>query len=231
MKKILLFIIVVFLIFNVSATSDQEYYDSSVKINQAYDKFIGSCNNGERTAIIKYAQGNLSKLSGGYSTFKSLRTDDGLVINDFCANNSEDLYNSLISAKEYIKDNDLYSLSLETLIEIKENIFVNGSKITSRKDLTIIEDCNLISNDFKNIMKEYLGYFQVGASSVAILLCMSDLYKLLITKEINNKEAFKKIKGRVIALAIFLLSPVIVNIIIELLNKYIDVEAIKCLES
>ena len=76
-----------------------------------------------------------------------------------------------------------------------------------------------------------MGYFQVAFLAVAIILCIVDLYKLLISKEIDSKKAFKKIKGRLIALVIFLLAPVIINIIIDLINRYVDVEAIKCLES
>ncbi len=231
MKKIILFLITIALIFNVKAVTDNEYNNTIVKLNEAYDKFIGACNNGERTAIIKYAHGDLEQLSGGFSTFKSLTTDGGNRINDICANYAENLYNTLNYAKRYVDNNDLYSVSLETMIEIKENVFVNGSRITSRKDLTIIDDCNLIDNDLKKILKEYLGYFQIGCTSITIILCMTDLYKLFVSKEMDNKKTFKKIKGRLIALAILLLAPVIINIIIDLINKYVDVEAVKCLES
>ena len=79
-------------------------------------------------------------------------------------------------------------------------------------------------------MKEYLGYFQIGCAGITVILVISDLYKLLISKEMDNKKTFKKIKGRIIALVIFLLAPVIINIIIDLINRYVDVEAIKCLE-
>lgn len=230
MKKIILFIMAFIIVFNVKAISEDEYYSTMVKLNEAYDKFIGACNSGERVAIIKYAHGDLDKLSGGFSTVANLTTNDGNRINGFCANYVEDLYKALIDAKNYTDGNDLYSMYLETMVEIKENVLVNGSRITSRKDLTIIEDCDLISDDFKKILKEYLGYFQIGCAGITVILVMSDLYKLLISKEMDNKKTFKKIKGRIIALVIFLLAPVIINIIIELINRYVDVEAIKCLE-
>ena len=120
---------------------------------------------------------------------------------------------------------------METEVTIKTNVFVNGSRITSRGDLTIIEDCKLINNDFKKLLKEYLGYCQIAFSALTIILCIADLYKLLVSKEMDSKKTFKKIKGRLIALVIFLLAPVIINIIIDLINRYVDVEAIKCLES
>lgn len=230
MKKIILFIIVFIIIFNVKAISEDEYYSTMVKLNEAYDKFIGACNSGERVAIIKYAHGDLDKLSGGFSTVANLTTSDGNRINGFCANYVEDLYDALIDAKKYTDDNGLYSLSLKTMVVLKENVLVNGSRITSRKDLTIIENCYLINNDFKKMLKEYLGYFQVGCAGITVILVISDLYKLLISKEMDNEKTFKKIKGRIIALVIFLLAPVIINIIIELINRYVDVEAIKCLE-
>ena len=233
MKKIIL-VIITFMIFlgvNAEEIDPKEYDKASVRLNEAYDKFIGACNNGERVAIIKYAKGDIDKVSGGFSLFKTLRTNDGKEINDFCANYAEDLYEAIKSAEPLTKDINLKSILLETEVTIKTNVFVNGSRITSRGDLTIIEDCKLISNDFKKILKEYLGYFQVAFLAVAIILCIVDLYKLLISKEIDSKKAFKKIKGRLIALVIFLLAPVIINIIIDLINSYVNVEAIKCLES
>ncbi len=233
MKKIIL-VIITFMIFlgvNAEEIDPKEYNKASVRLNEAYDKFIGACNNGERVAIIKYAKGDIDKVSGGFSLFKTLRTNDGKEINDFCANYAEDLYEAIKSAEPLTKDINLKSISLETEVTIKTNVFVNGSRITSRGDLTIIEDCKLISNDFKKILKEYLGYCQIAFSALTIILCIADLYKLLVSKEIDSKKAFKKIKGRLIALVIFLLVPVIINIIIDLINRYVDVEAIKCLES
>ena len=92
LKIILLFIMLSFIgNVNVSAISDIEYQEAFVKLNESYDKFIGSCGNDERLAIIEYANGNLEAMRGGYETVKSLKTINGNVINDFCANYAEDL--------------------------------------------------------------------------------------------------------------------------------------------
>ena len=52
MKKIIL-VIITFMIFlgvNAEEIDPKEYDKVSVRLNEAYDKFIGACNNGERVA-------------------------------------------------------------------------------------------------------------------------------------------------------------------------------------
>ncbi len=235
MRKIILLILVFAFISNVYADKNEitysEYQKVFYELNSSYDLFIGACSNLERVAIIEYADGNLEALSGGYDTIKSLTTQNGKTINDVCANYAEDLYEAIKSGEEYVGKNTMYSLNLETEIEIKKNVFVVGSKIQSRDDLTIIDDCNLIDKKFKDVLNEYFGYLEIACVSITIILCITDVYKLLVSKDLDSKKAFKNIKGRIIALVIILLIPVIINIIIGLINNYVDVEAIKCLES
>lgn len=232
LKIILLFIMLSFIgNVNVSAISDIEYQEAFVKLNESYDKFIGSCGNDERLAIIEYANGNLEAMRGGYETVKSLKTINGNVINDFCANYAEDLYKAIKNAEVYIRKNAMYSLKLETEVEIKKNVFVIGTKIQSREDLTIIDDCDLIDREFKNKLNEYFGYLQIFCVSITVILCIVDVFKVFVSNNLDGKKAFKNMKGRIIALVVVLLAPLIVNIIIGLINNYVDVEAIKCLES
>lgn len=235
MRKIILFILMIIFIEGVNATDNNvaysEYRKAFYELNTSYDKFIGACDNSERIAIIKYADGDLEAMSGGYDTVKSLITANGNLINDFCANYAEDLYNAIKNAEKYIGMNTMYSLNLETQTVIKKNVFVVGSKIQTRDDLTIIDDCKLIDKKFKDILNEYFGYLQAACVSITIILCMVDVFKLFISKDLDSKKVFKNIKGRIIALVVILLIPLIVNIIIGLINNYVDVEAIKCLES
>ena len=62
-------------------------------------------------------------------------------------------------------------------------------------------------------------------------MCIVDVFKVFISNNLDGKKAFKSMKGRIIALVVVLLAPLIVNIIIGAINNYVDVEAIKCLES
>ena len=74
-------------------------------------------------------------------------------------------------------------------------------------------------------------YVQIGCVSLTIILCVIDLYKVVISKDLDQKKAFKNIKTRIIALVVVLLAPAIVNIVISLINRYVNVDALKCLES
>ena len=116
-------------------------------------------------------------------------------------------------------------------LEIKKNVFVTGNKIKDRKDLTVVDNCDLISKDFVKVMNEFLMYVQIGCVSLTIILCVIDLYKVVISKDLDQKKAFKNIKTRIIALVVVLLAPAIVNIVISLINRYVNVDALKCLES
>ena len=235
MKKIILFLITFLLIFNVYGDDKKNYLEqynkAFVKLNESYDKFIGACNSAERLAIIKYAQGDLEKMSGGYGTVKELTTEDGVEINDYCANYAEDLYDAIKYGEDFAKDNKMISLKLENELEIKKNVFVTGNKIKDRKDLTVVDNCDLISKDFVKVMNEFLMYVQIGCVSLTIILCVIDLYKVVISKDLDQKKAFKNIKTRIIALVVVLLAPAIVNIVISLINRYVNVDALKCLES
>ena len=125
----------------------------------------------------------------------------------------------------------MISLKLENELEIKKNVFVTGNKIKDRKDLTVVDNCDLISKDFVKVMNEFLMYVQIGCVSLTIILCVIDLYKVVISKDLDQKKAFKNIKTRIIALVVVLLAPAIVNIVISLINRYVNVDALKCLES
>lgn len=232
MKKIVIALLFFTLSFNVMAKVEYEGYNKAfVKLNAEYDLFIGACNLEERLAIITYAKGDLEKMSGGYETVKSLTTTSGKEINDMCANYSEQLYDALKYAEQYIGKSNMVSINLETQYEMKKNIFVSGSKIQSRDDLTIVDDCKLIDNNFKKVLNEFFGYIQIGCVAIAIILSMVDLYKLLISKDMETKKVFKNIRTRIIALVIVLLVPAITNIVLDIINKYVDVDALKCLES
>lgn len=235
MKKIILFIVLFMFLFNVKADDNDityaDYQKAFVKLNEAYDKFIGACSNEERIAIIKYADGNLDNLKDGYTTIKGLTTSTGKEINDYCANYVEDLYEAIIYGRKYIDSNKMYGLTLETDIIVKTNILVNGSKILTREDLTIVDDCDLIDDKFKGIVNEYIGYIQIVCASITIILCMVDLYKVFISKDVDSKKGFQNMIKRIIALVVVLLAPVIINIIIDIVNRYVDVNALKCLES
>lgn len=232
MKKIVIALLFWALIFDVNAEVDYETYNKAfVKLNAEYNLFIGGCNNEERLAIITYADGDLEKMSGGYETVKSLTTASGKEINDYCANYSEQLYDALKNAEKYIGEYTLISMNLESDYETKKNVFVCGSKIQLGEDLTIVDDCDLINNDLKKFLNEIFDYAKIACVAITIILIIVDLYKLLVSKEIDNKKVFKNIKSRIIALIVVLLIPVIINFVLDLINRYVEVDALKCLES
>lgn len=233
MKKVILFVILFIIPFCVlgEEISTKTYNEVLNKLNESYDKFIGACNPYERIAIIKYANGDLENLKNGFDTVISLVTSSGKKINNYCANYSEGLYDALKNVEDYVGKTELYSIILENEYIIKKNIFVNGYKILVEDELTIVDDCNLVSEQMISYVKKIIFYAQICSVSLAIIFCMVDLYKAFISKEVNGKEAFKKIKSRVIAMIVVLLIPIIVNIIIDLLNRYVNVDSLKCLES
>ena len=252
MKRSILFLITFLFIFDVYASSviypmansSDSKESAKEKINKksveltnslesVYILYNNTCGSDEKIAIIEYADGDIDKLSGGFTTIRGLTTSSGKELSDKCANYADDLYKVIKEIQSFVSSNQLYLIifNLECNMEIKKNQFVNGSKIVDREDITIVDECDLIDKDFKKAINSFLGYVQIGIVCLTVVLCIVDLYKLFVSKDLDSKKVFKNIRNRVIVLIIILLLPIITNIIISIINRYVKVSALKCLES
>lgn len=230
MKKIIFIFICLSLFTLVKA--DETVRNAYIALNEAYTEYNGSCNNEEKLAIIRYADGELISLNGGYDVIITLSTRHDVPMSFECANGADGLYRALIHGKQIVMNADT-SLSVMTLasdIEQKTNLFVVGSSL-KHEDTTIIDDCNLISDDAKEVINRYFGYVQVVAISIAVVLCVLDIYKIMMSNKAENKKALKTFMKRIIAIIVLLMIPVIINVFISLINSYVSVDAINCLES
>jgi len=231
-KKIILSFILLFTLCSV-VKADDEITNAYVQLNEAYAEYNGACNNEERLAIIDYADGNIDRLIGGYDTVINLRTRSGSYMSFECANGAGKLYEAIMNANSVISSADitLDVVNLTSNVEVMTNLLVTGSKLKIEDGMTILDDCNLISNEFKAEFDKYFGYFQVFAIAMAVIFCVLDIYKIIISGKAENKKSFKSLTKRLIAVVVILLLPLIVNIVISLINSYVSVDAIKCLES
>lgn len=231
MKKII-FLVICLSCFTFVKAND-EVRSAYVALNEAYTEYNATCDNEEKLAIIKFANGKLINLNAGYDAIINLTTRSGNPMSFMCANDAADLYKALIHGKQVVMNADttLSAMTLASDIEQKTNLFVVGSGFKHEDGMTILDNCNFISNDAKEVINRYFGYVQVAAISIAIVLCVLDIYKIMMSGKAENKKALKTFMKRIVAIIVVLAIPFIVNVFISLINSYISIDAINCLES
>ena len=102
---------------------------------------------------------------------------------------------------EYLKG---FSL-LTTYMPVTENIDKNG--------------CEIISSKVIDFINEMFDAVKIICTAVCIILCIMDIYKIVVTKE-NDVTKFKTVLiKRVIALVAVFLLPLFINIITDLINE------------
>mgnify|MGYP007043823250 FL=1 len=148
--------------------------------------------------------------------------------------------------KEYIYGNSgyintineakLYYENLESVKDLScltmQTEYLEGLSILTNYTSTIKIDkssCELIDEKTLNFINDLFDIIKIISTCICIFLCIIDIYKIVITKE-NDGSKFKNILvKRIIALVFVFLTPVIVNIITDLLNeRYLQENYIKC---
>lgn len=137
-------------------------------------------------------------------------------------NSAQTFYNGL---DETVKNSSLICYDMQTkylegisiLTQYKPEITIDTSK------------CELIDQKTMDFLENLFKTIKVLVTALCIFLCITDVYKLIITKENDGAKVKSKITKRIIALILVYLTPVIVNIIVKVLNeRYIQNNPIKC---
>ena len=136
---------------------------------------------------------------------------------------SQSYYNS-------ISDEDITKMSLSCLGMQSE--YLKGiSALTVYEPIVKVDksECELISTETLDFLNSLFDAIKLIATCICIFLCVTDVYKIVITKESDVTKFRKVLVKRVVALVFLFLTPVIVNIITDLLNeRYLQSNPIKC---
>lgn len=136
---------------------------------------------------------------------------------------SQTFYNSISSE-------DATKMSLSCLGMQTE--YLKGiSALTVYEPLVKVDksECELISTETLDFLNSLFDAIKLIATCICIFLCVTDVYKIVITKESDVTKFRKVLVKRVVALVFLFLTPIIVNIITDLLNeRYLQSNPIKC---
>ena len=89
--------------------------------------------------------------------------------------------------------------------------------------------CDLIGEDVINFINELFDAIKILCICLCILLCIMDVYKMVVTKESDISKFKSVLVKRVIALIAVFLIPLFVNIVTELINdRYLKDNSNKC---
>lgn len=141
--------------------------------------------------------------------------------------------NTIIKSQSYynsISDEDITKMSLSCLGMQTE--YLKGiSALTVYEPIVKVDksECELINSETLDFLNSLFDAIKLIATCICIFLCVTDVYKIVITKESDVTKFRKVLVKRVVALVFLFLTPVIVNIITDLLNeRYLQSNPIKC---
>lgn len=94
---------------------------------------------------------------------------------------------------------------------------------------TNLTGCELIGQDIIGFVNDMFDVVKIVSLGVCILLCILDVYKIVVTKESDVTKFKTVLIKRVIALVILFLVPLFVNIVTDLVNdRYLKSNPSKC---
>ena len=191
---------------------------------EAYAK--GSCTSIERSAIYNYFSHNdFNSINTFYGDNVFTYNDKNINLSDECAKITSDLYNSVVALNHILSDyvdgkgnvNTLNYLSLY-------NSFYAGRSALSTPWIDIKTDdnaCDAISEDIRKILNSFFDTFRLICIILVIFFIYLDGMKCLTAKDDSaTKKWISNSVKRMIILVLTLLLPVLVNIVLDLVDKY-----------
>ena len=206
-----------------SGVSDETRKQMNVNI-EAYAK--GSCTSIERSAIYNYFSHNdFNSINTFYGDNVFTYNDKNIKLSDECAKITSDLYNSVVALNHILSDyvdgggnvNTLNYLSLY-------NSYYAGYSALSTPWIDIKTDdnaCDAISEDIRKILNSFFDTFRLICIILVIFFIYLDGMKCLTAKDDSaTKKWISNSVKRMIILVLTLLLPVLVNIVLDLVDKY-----------
>ena len=196
--------------------------DANIK---SYSK--GSCTAEEKTAIYNYFNTNDFNGLGTFFGDNTFSVDGEYIkLGNECASIAQTLYNSVIGLGASLADyassdnSDIYTLAY---LSLYESYSAGYSALTSYWVNLDISDnaCDAISEDVRNILNSFFDTFRLICVILVTFLTYLDGMKCLSAKsdDATKKWISNSIK-RMIVLVLALLLPLLVNIILDLVDKY-----------
>ena len=89
--------------------------------------------------------------------------------------------------------------------------------------------CELIDSRIINFINDLFDVIKIFCTALCIFLCISDVYKMIVTNESNMDKFKSSLIKRIVALVAVFLLPLFINIITDLINdRYLKSNPSKC---
>lgn len=186
----------------------------------------GACTYKEKNAIAGYFNGNdFFSLTTFYGSNIFEVDDEYITLSDDCALIATTLYNSTVNLVYMLSDyadnggdkNTMNYLSLESSYYAALNAFETPWASTSYNE----DICDVIDESVRNLLNNFFASYRLICIILAIFMIYLDGMKCLTEKDdtATKKWISKSIK-RMIVLILVLMLPTLVNIVLDLVEKY-----------
>lgn len=186
------------------------------------------CSYIEKTAIAEYFFANdFDSMNNFYDSNTFKYKNNYIKLNDRCAKNAKNLYNSLFSLRYMLSDyvdsgGDTNTISY---LSLQGSFYAGYGALTTPwyNNTTSDNACDAISGDIRKILNELFDTLRLISVILVIFLINLDLIQTLGKKDDSEiKKMVNRSIKRMIALILMLLMPFIINLILDLLNNYLS---------
>lgn len=205
------------------AASTRKQMETNIK---AYEK--GACTGDEKKAISEYFFSNdYYSISTFYGSNLFKIDDKFITLSNECALTASDLYNSTVGLVHMLSDYVDNGGDVNTLnyLSLRSSFYTAYSALTTPwYSINYDQDvCNIISGDVRGFLNEFFNTFRIIAVCLTIFMVYLDGINCLTKKDDSEtKKWISKGIKRMIALVIILMLPSLINIVLDLVNKYMS---------
>lgn len=186
----------------------------------------GTCTVKEKMAIYEYFSANdFNSLSTFYGDNVFKRNGKYVKLSDECAKIASDLYNSTVNLVHMLSDyvDDGGNVECLNYLSLKSSYYTAYGAFTTLWVDTPVDDntCNVISQDVRNILNSFFDSFRLISVVLTIFMTYLDGMKCLTKKDDSEtKKWISNTVKRLIILVIALLLPFLINLVLDLIDKY-----------
>ncbi len=185
-----------------------------------------ACTYHEKQAITNYFYANDFNSMPNFSANDLFEVDnEKITLSSNCSEVARNLYKSIIAVRHMLDDyaNDGGDINKLTYLSLESSYLSGYAALTTLWfDNNVSEDtCGAISDDVRDILNSFFDIFRLVVVILTIFMVYLDGMKCLATKDDSEtKKWISNTIKRMVILVICLMLPLIVNLVLDLLNRY-----------
>lgn len=204
------------------------------QMNENIKSYGGNaCKYIEKQAIANYFYANdFNSISTFAADNVFQNNGEYIKLSSNCVEVAHNLYNSVIALRHMLSDyvDDGGDMNTLNYLSLQSAFYAGyGSLTTLWYDNTISENpCDAINDDIRNILNSFFDIFRLVVVILTIFMIYLDGMKCLAKKDDSEtKKWISNASKRIIVLVICLMLPLIINLVLDFLNKYMSGSMVK----